>query len=234
VLASSPTISADPNDILAHYALGDMPCFLGDEGTPVEWVAHPHRGVHLLKDVAVPRGQRRYVFSPRFEFRCDTAFDEVLRACATRRTGRSWILPAFVDGYSKLFEMGFAHSYEAWQDGELAGGCFGVHIGAYASVESMFYRVSHAGKAAYGRALLHLKQRGFLLVDSNPVADVSRNYGEEWIPQWQFERLLRHAIGVPVSLDDGRPAPRLPAKVRMILPVARVMRALRRKLVKRG
>jgi Leu/Phe-tRNA-protein transferase len=105
-----------------------------------------------------------------------------------------------------------------------------VHIGAYASIESMYYRVSHASKAAYGRALLHLRQRGFLLVDSNPVKDESRNYGEEWIPQWQFEGLLRHAITKAVAFTDDRPPPELPARVRMTVPFARVTRALRRRL----
>jgi leucyl/phenylalanyl-tRNA--protein transferase len=170
------------------------------------------------------------VFANRFEFRVDTAFEEVLHACADRKSGHTWILPELIDGYLALFDMGFAHSYEAWEAGRLAGGCFGVHIGAYASIESMFYRMSHAGKAAYGRALMLLKGRGFLLVDSNPVSDTSRNYGEEWIPQWQFEGLLRHAITKEVSIGEHRPAPELPGRVRMTLPLARVTRALRRRL----
>ena len=221
-MITSDRITADPYDLLAHYALGDMPGYVGEAGSPVRWLCEPHRGVHLLGEIAVPSGQRRYVFSPKFEFRIDAAFADVVRACADRE--QTWILPELIDGYCRLHEMGFAHSYEAWQDGRLVGGCFGVHIGAYASVESMFHRVSHASKAAYGRALTHLKARGFSLVDSNPVKDASRNYGEEWVPRWKFDGLLRHAIERPTSIADGGRAPVLPPRVRHLLPLRRMVR----------
>jgi leucyl/phenylalanyl-tRNA--protein transferase len=220
----SDRITADPFDLLAHYALGDTPGYTGGEGSPVRWLREAHRGVHLLREVAVPRGQRRYVYSPGFEFRVDTAFEEVVRACAGRP--QTWILPELVEGFSHLHRMGFAHSYEAWQGGRLVGGCFGVHVGAYASVESMFYRVSHASKAAYGRALELLKRRGFVLVDSNPVKDASRNYGEEWLPRWKFEGLRRAAMARPGSWPEGGRGPMLPARVRRMLPVHRVVRKL--------
>ena len=225
-------ITADPYDLLAHYALGDQPGFSAGEGSPVRWLRESHRGVHLLRTIDVPKGQRRYVFSPKFELRFDTAFEEVVRACADRPGHPTWILPPLVEGFCKLHEMGFAHSYEAWQDGELVGGCFGVHIGAYASVESMFHRASHASKAAYGRALVLLKERGFAIVDSNPVQDDSRNYGEEWVPRWRFEGLLRDALERHVGLTDDRPAPMLPPRVRRMLPLARVVRKLTGKLMR--
>ena len=227
-LRISSHITADPIDILAHYALGDLPCFIDEEPSPVAWISDAHRGVHLLKSVAIPRSQRRYVFSPGFELRFDTAFDEVVRACATRSSGHTWIIPPLLEGYLKLFEMGFAHSFEAWQDGRLVGGCFGVQIGGYASIESTFYRVSNAGKVAYGRSLLHLQARGFLLVDSNPVADPALNYGEEWIPRWKFEGLLRHAIEQRVSLVEGGAAPTLPRSVRRAVRMGRLIRRLSR------
>ena len=222
----SSQISADPLEILTHYALGDLPSFTGEEPSPVAWIREAHRGVHLLKTVTIPKSQRRYVFSPAFELRFDTAFEEVVRACAQRRSGHTWILPPLIEGYVKLFEMGFAHSFEAWHEGRLAGGCFGVHIGGYASVESTFYRVSNAAKVAYGRTLLHLQSRGFLLVDSNPVADPSLNYGEEWIPRWKFEGLLRHAVEQPVALLEGAQPPLLPKPVRRAVRMARLIRRL--------
>jgi leucyl/phenylalanyl-tRNA--protein transferase len=225
-LRISSHITADPLDILTHYALGDMPSFIEKEPSPVAWVREAHRGVHLLQSVVIPKSQRRYVFSPAFEFRFDSAFEEVIRACAQRASGHTWILPELIEGYQRLFEMGFAHSYEAWHDGQLAGGCFGVHLGGYASVESTFYRVSNAAKIAYGRTLLHLQARGFLLVDSNPVADPALNYGEEWIPRWKFEGLLRHAIEQPVSLFEGRPFPALPRSVRRAMRMTRLIRRL--------
>jgi Leu/Phe-tRNA-protein transferase len=98
----------------------------------------------------------------------------------------------------------------------------------------MFHRVSHASKAAYGRALVHLKEREFVLVDSTPVKDPSRNYGEEWIPQWRFEELLREALAKSVSFTDDRPAPLLPPSVRRMLPLRRAVRKLTHKLAWRA
>ncbi|HYE21078.1 MAG TPA: leucyl/phenylalanyl-tRNA--protein transferase [Tepidisphaeraceae bacterium] len=217
-------ITSDPLDILRHYALGDLVGYQKNEDTPTVWQREAHRGVHLLGEVRVPKSQRRYVFHPKFELRFDTAFEAVLRACAERPTGRSWVTPPLVDGYLALHRMGFAHSFEAWCDGQLAGGCFGVQIGSYISVDSMFYTVSNASKAAYGQALVRLKERGFTLVDSNPVSDEARNYGEEWVPQWRYEELLAAAIDGHATLADHVPCPPLPDKVRRGLPLARFVR----------
>lgn len=230
-IIGSRRISADPIDMLAHYALGEMPGYTGAEGSPAAWLCDAHRGVHRLEQIRIPRGQRRYVFSPRFEFRINTAFEEVVRGCADlARTGHTWIVPELLEGYLKLHEMGFAHSFESWQDGQLVGGVFGVQMGACISVESMFRRVSHASKAAYGRALHHVKERGFLLVDSNPVKDSSLNYGEEWIPQWRFQELLRQALSQPAPSVNGHPAPELPWQVRRLLPFVRFFRKIAGKL----
>lgn len=230
-LVGSDRITADPYDMLAHYALGDIPCYVAGEGSDVAWIRQSHRGVHLLEEITIPKSQRRYVMSPRFEFHINRAFGEVVAGCAdTSRTGFTWIGPELVETYTKLHEMGFAHSFEAWCDGELAGGCFGVQIGSYMSVESMFHRASHASKAAYGRGLMLLKERGFLLVDSNPCDDSSRNYGEEWVAQWRFEELLREAIERPASLWPNQDPLPLPPKVKRILPLARVVRSLARKV----
>jgi leucyl/phenylalanyl-tRNA--protein transferase len=225
-------ITSDPIDILTHYALGELPSYSNGVGSPTLWYSPRHRGVHLLQRIVFPRSQRRYVLSDKFELRFDTAFREVLEGCAdVARVGHTWIVPELREGYLKLFEMGFAHSFEAWRDGQLAGGCFGVQLGSYISVESMFYRVSHASKAAYGRTLLHLKERGFTLVDSNPVDDPSRNYGEEWIPSWRYEELLRQAIERKATLCDGAACPELPGAVRRKLPIVRLVRKVARRVL---
>ena len=229
-MAHAP-ISSDPLEMLRHYALGDMPGYTGDEGSPTAWLREAHRGVHLLKEIRIPRTQRRYVRTARFELRFDQAFEETLRRCAsTQRTGHTWITPELVEGFLSLHRMGFAHSYEAWQGSTLAGGCFGVQIGSYLSVESMFYTISNASKFAYGRLLEHARERGFMLVDSNPVKDESRNYGEEWIPQWRFEQLLGEAVSRPATLIDGHPPALLPSGVARALTLARLMRKVKTRL----
>jgi leucyl/phenylalanyl-tRNA--protein transferase len=218
--------------MLTHYALGELPSYTNGIGSPTAWLRPSHRGVHLLGNIEFPKSQRRYILSGKFELRFDTAFREVVEACAdVKRAGHTWIVPELMEGYVKLFEMGFAHSFEAWSDGQLAGGCFGVQLGGYVSVESMFYRVSHASKAAYGKLLLHLKERGFVVVDSNPVDDPSRNYGEEWIPAWRYEEILREAMGKRVSLVEGKECLELPAKIRRRLPLARLVRKVARKVL---
>ncbi len=227
----SDRLTSDPVDMLIHYALGDSACYTGTEGTPAAWLREAHRGVHLLNDITFPKTQKRYILSSEFDFRIDSAFDEVLRSCADlSRTGYTWIVPELQEAYLKLYEMGFAHSYETWHDGKLAGGCFGVQVGAYATVESMFYRISNASKSAYGRALLLFKERGFTLIDSNPVKDSSRNYGEQWIPFWKYERLLRDAMAKKATLSDSIGCPELPWSVRQLIPVARFIRKLGEKI----
>jgi len=228
----SSRITSNPIDLLTHYALGELPSYTNGIGSPTAWLSPRHRGVHLLGNIDFPKSQRRYILSDKFELRFDSAFREVLDGCAdVARAGHTWIVPELYRGYLKLFEMGFAHSFEAWRDGQLAGGCFGVQLGSYISVESMFHRVSHASKAAYGKTLLHLKERGFTIVDSNPVDDPSRNYGEEWIPHWRYEELLRQAIPKRVTLTDAHSCPELPAKVRRRLPIARLVRKVSRKIL---
>jgi leucyl/phenylalanyl-tRNA--protein transferase len=129
--------------------------------------------------------------------------------------------------------MGYAHSFEAWTTGEkpeLAGGVWGVQIGSFISASSMFHRVPNATKAAYGRALLHLKERGFTLVDTGMVPEHMVNYGSRYVPSWEFEEKLRKLISEPRTIVEGMNPPMLPFKLRWGLPVARAGRAIKRRL----
>lgn len=231
---ASNQIDPDPINMLWHYARGEMPCYLSKESNEVGWVKYSHRGVQYLDKVEFPRKERRYIFSPRFEIRYDTAFEEVLTGCADLgREGRTWISKELFTGYLNLHRLGHAHSYEAWQDGQLVGGAFGVQIGGFISCESMFHRVSNASKAAWGQTLLYLKERGFAWVDTNCVASHRVEYGEQWVAQWKFEEMLREAMQRPTCFaEDGRCA-MLPWQIRLGLPVARVGEALGKRLRRR-
>ena len=228
-------VRPDPRHILWHYANGRMPDFANRQSPPVGWVAWSHRGVQPLDDIRIPDAQRRYVFSNKFDLRINTAFEEVVRACADpARFGRqTWITPELIEGLLQLHQMGFAHSFEAWTTGdrpELAGGLWGVQIGSFITASSMFHRIPNATKAAYGRALLHLKDRGFTMVDTGMVPDHLVNYGSRYVPAWEFEVKLRELIHQPRTIQDGLPAPMLPPGMRLRLAAARVARALRRRL----
>jgi hypothetical protein len=117
--------------------------------------------------------------------------------------------------------MGFAHSFEAWDGQRLVAGAFGLQLGSIMSIDSVFHRASNAGIAVYGQTLLRLRERGFKLVDVNYVSASFARFGEEWVPQWRFEQLLRQFISQRPSLCDDKPAPRLPFKFRVLLPISR-------------
>lgn len=227
-------VRSNPWHILWHYANGRMPDFVNKQDGPVGWVRWTHRGIQLLDEIAFPESQRRYIFSKKFELRFNTAFEEVVRACADAgRFGKTWMTPELVKGLGRLNRMGFAHSFEAWTVGdkpELAGGVWGVQIGSFITASSMFHRVPNATKAAYGRTLLHLKERGFAMVDTGMVPEHMVNYGSRYVPSWEFEEKLRGLIAEPRTIVDGVAAPILPAGMRWRMEVARMGRAVGRRL----
>jgi leucyl/phenylalanyl-tRNA--protein transferase len=227
-------VRSDPWHILWHYANGQMPDFVNKQDGPVGWVRWSHRGIQPLDDIHFPDSQKRYIQSKKIELRFNTAFEEVIRSCAdVSRFGKTWITPKLVEGLIKLNTMGFAHSFEAWTVGEkpeLAGGVWGVQIGSFISASSMFHRLPNATKAAYGRTLLHLKERGFTLVDTGMVPEHMVNYGSRYVPSWEFEEKLRGLISQPRTILDGLAPPMLPASLRWKLPVARVARAVGRRI----
>jgi leucyl/phenylalanyl-tRNA--protein transferase len=230
-MLSSARVSDDPVAILWHYVCGHMVNWVNGESGPVRWTTGSHRGVQYLDKVQFPRKQKRYIFAPQFEIRYDTAFEEVARGCADpSREGKTWVSEELIRGLTALHKMGFAHSYEAWQDGKLVGGGFGVQLGSMISCDSMFHRVSNASKAAYGQTLVHLQKRGFTLVDTNGVADHQVNYGEEWLARWQFERQTFECLKERPSLTDDRPYPQLPWEIRTLLPMLNPARKFLRRM----
>jgi leucyl/phenylalanyl-tRNA--protein transferase len=226
-------VSADPVAVLWHYVAGRMVDWVNGKDGPVCWKAGSHRGVQWLDKVEFPRKQKRYIFSPLFEVRYDTAFEEVVRGCADlTREGKTWISEAYIRGRVELNKMGFAHSYEAWNEGKLAGGGFGAQLGSMLTCDSMFHRVSNASKAAYGQMLVRARERGFKIVDTNGVASHQVNYGVECVPQWKFEGVMYECLGAKPAptLVEGREWPGLPWQIRAMLPVLRVGRKVGRKV----
>ena len=150
---------------------------------------------------------RRVLRSGRFEIRTDTAFIEVLKGCAeTPRQGETgtWLNPRMQSAYLRLHQLGFAHSVEAWREGELVGGLYGVHLGAIFFGESMFARARDASKAAFLTMAQELDQAGFELIDCQlHTAHLERLGAREW-PAEHFREVLREALTV-------QPAPHWPS-----------------------
>lgn len=135
----------EPATLLAAYQRGLFP-MPGDPGMPMLWWSPDPRGILPLDGLKVSRSLRASV--RRMEVRVDTAFSEVIRACADPSRDSGWIDEDIIDAYTELHELGWAHSVETWQDGCLVGGLYGVAIGGLFAGESMFHRVTDASKVA--------------------------------------------------------------------------------------
>jgi len=136
----------EPGTLLTAYRRGLFPMPGDGPGMPMLWWSPQERGVLPLDALRVSRSLRQS--ARRMEIRVDTAFDEVIAACADPARDSGWIDPQIVAGYTALHRLGWAHSVEAWQDDVLVGGLYGVAVGGLFAGESMFHRVRDASKVA--------------------------------------------------------------------------------------
>ncbi|CAN5421815.1 leucyl/phenylalanyl-tRNA--protein transferase [soil metagenome] len=136
----------EPGTVLAAYRSGLFPMPLGGRRDPLGWWSPVQRGVLPLDGLMVSRSLRRSCRD--FEIRVDTAFADVLEACADPRRPHGWIDRRIRNAYLRLHDLGWAHSVEAWRDGRLEGGLYGLGIGGLFAGESMFHRARDASKVA--------------------------------------------------------------------------------------
>jgi len=187
-----------PDRLLRAYADGIFPWY--SEETPILWWSPEPRMVLLPAEFHVPRSLRRSMRGGAFEVRADTAFGEVIRRCAGKdRPGQdgTWITPEMVLAYERLHALGFAHSFEAWEEGELTGGLYGVSLGAAFFGESMFADRPDASKVAFASSVEWLRGRGFELVDCQVDTEHLRRFGAREIPRAEFLARLRNALASP-------------------------------------
>jgi leucyl/phenylalanyl-tRNA--protein transferase len=187
----------EPGTLLAAYRTGLFPMHLDRRARALGWWSPDPRGVLPLDGLRVTRSLRRSM--RRYEVRIDTAFAEVIAACAAPRpTGGHWIHPAILDAYSELHRLGWAHSVEAWDrdDGTLAGGLYGVAIGGLFAGESMFHRRTDASKVALVGLVDVLDPAG--LLDVQWVTPHLASLGAVAIPAADYLRRLAAAIRRPL------------------------------------
>lgn len=189
------SVCLDPQTLLGAYAQGAFP--MADRDQVVRWYSADPRGVLPLEAFHVPQTLRALVRQNRFEIRINFDFRTVMRCCMTGRSEGSWINPQLIDAYVRLHELGFAHSVEAWRDGELAGGLYGVSLGGAFFGESMFYRRRDASKVALVHLVQRLRQRGYELLDAQASTSHLRNFGCVEIPAGVYLRWLQRAIQKP-------------------------------------
>ncbi|AKU92060.1 leucyl/phenylalanyl-tRNA--protein transferase [Vulgatibacter incomptus] len=180
-----------PELIVSAYCRGVFP--MADEITSeIGWYSPDPRAIFPLDAFHVPRSLAKTIRQGVFEIRFDSAFEEVMRACAARE--ETWISEEIVGAYVALHRHGLAHSVEAYRDGELVGGLYGVALGGAFMGESMFSRATDASKVCLVALVERLRERDFRLLDSQlPTEHLSR-FGQIVVPRKVYLRQLAAAL----------------------------------------
>jgi len=186
----------DPDLLLEGYRLGVFPMAM--ENDSIEWFSPDPRAILPLDGFHVPHALRRLARRKPFKITIDEAFSGVIRACAERKD--TWINQEIIESYTRLHELGHAHSVEAWKENMLAGGLYGVAIGGAFFGESMFHRVTEASKIALVALVEHLRARKFVLLDTQWLTPHLQQFGGIQISRSHYLRLLRRAIDLPRKL----------------------------------
>ncbi len=190
VVAVSRTMS--PGLVLEAYRSGIFPWPVRQGLVP--WASPDPRAIFPLQPrTPWPRTVRR-ALKAGFRVSFDEAFDEVMNACGDRRGEGTWITPDILDTYSELHRLGWAHSIEAWQGRTLAGGLYGIAMGALFAGESMFHRVTGASKVAFAACADRLRERRFELFDVQVLTPHLRLLGCIEIPRGEYRSLVRRAL----------------------------------------
>jgi len=189
-------LSLEPEALLGGYLRGWFPMDEAGARGPIGLFDADPRAVLPVEGFRVPRSVARAIRREGYAIRVDVAFDEVGKACAEGRQG-VWLTPRLVRAYGRLHRAGYAHSVEAWRDGRLCGGLFGVAIGGLFTSESMFHREPDAGNAALAGAAVVLRGLGAGLWDIQMASDHTRRFGAREIPAREYRRLLASAVAHP-------------------------------------
>lgn len=195
----------EPNFLLRAYAAGIFP--MADHRGRISWYAPDPRAILEHDRLHVSRSLRAVLRRGWFEIRVDTCFERVMRECAAPRGDEdgTWISDEFIWCYGVLHTHGFAHSVEAWRDGRLVGGLYGVSIGAAFMGESMFSREPDASKVCLVSLVERLRARGYQLHDTQFLTPHLAHMGAAVVSRAEYERRLALAVATPCRFD-GDPA----------------------------
>ncbi|MEN7551213.1 leucyl/phenylalanyl-tRNA--protein transferase [Rapidithrix thailandica] len=177
--------------LLTAYSMGIFPWYNPDE--PILWWSPNPRFILYPSQIKVSKSMRQVLRQNKFEITFDQDFEGVIRGCQNiPRPGQqgTWITQEFIDSYQQLFDMGFVHSVEVWQNGELVGGLYGGYMGKCFFGESMFAKVSNASKAGFIMLAKNLDEQGFELIDCQVHTGHLESLGGEMIPRLDFLKIL--------------------------------------------
>jgi leucyl/phenylalanyl-tRNA--protein transferase len=183
-----------PQRIIEAYSHGIFPWF--SEGDPILWWSPDPRMVLFPDELKVSRSLKKTLEHGIYETRFDTAFRSVIGECSAPRGGHAgtWIVPEMIDAYTRLHELGFAHSVESWKDGELAGGLYGIALGKVFFGESMFTRSTDASKVALFRLVERLRAEDYRVIDCQQATAHLATLGAREIPRKAFAQLVQESI----------------------------------------
>lgn len=188
-----------PERLLLAYERGIFPWY--SEGLPPLWWSPDPRAVIDVASLHVSKRLARELRQVRFRVTFNRAFERVMIECGEEREGGTWILPEMVTAYTRLHELGHAHSVEVWRDERLVGGLYGVQRGALFAAESMFHRETSASKVALVTAVRRLFAAGVTLFDVQFVTPHLESLGAYTIPRTEYLRRAAAATKVNVRVD---------------------------------
>jgi leucyl/phenylalanyl-tRNA--protein transferase len=184
--------SFNSQDLLNAYMNGYFPMAHPEDDNNIFWHKPEMRGIIPLDNYHIPKNLRRLYNKKPFILKMDSAFEAVMRACSERE--ETWISEEIISHYVQLHKLGFAHSFECWNKGELVGGLYGVSIGKAFFGESMFFRQTNASKIALIFLLEILTENDFLLLDTQYLNDHLKQFGGIEIESEKYMALLDIAI----------------------------------------
>ncbi|QDS98577.1 leucyl/phenylalanyl-tRNA--protein transferase [Adhaeretor mobilis] len=189
-----------PDRLLDAYRHGIFPWPTYAEDPMLWWSPDP-RALMPLEGMHVSRRLSRRLKSNQFTHSVDKAFAQVIHACSVGpgREGGTWLTEEMLAAYVHLHKLGHAHSVEVWQEGELAGGVYGVAVGGVFAAESMFHRVRDASKVALYRLIEHLNARGYQMLDIQQWTDHTGSLGAIEVPRRDYLKRLEQLVDLPVS-----------------------------------
>jgi leucyl/phenylalanyl-tRNA---protein transferase len=193
-----------PDLILRAYAFGVFPMAESASSDELFWVHPERRGILPLNGLHVSRSLKKTLRSGRFEIRVDSAFEEVMNACARPGPDRqeTWINEEIFSLYAQLHERGFAHSVEVWTGGKLSGGLYGLAMGGAFFGESMFHTRTDASKVALVHLVERLRAGGFALLDMQFLTDHLKSLGGIEISRDAYEARLEKALRLPARFGE--------------------------------
>ena len=200
IVAFSTAINCEM--LIDAYSHGIFPWPFGEGEDYIPWCSPVERGVLMIEDFHIPHGTRRDMKKWNFNFAVDRNFKEVITSCAEAQRpdqDGTWITPAIIETYIEFHRLGYAHSFETYdENNNLVGGLYGISVGRIFCGESMFHHVSGASKFAFINMVEFLKSKGAAVIDTQMVTNATGAFGAKEILREKYLELLKKYGGAPL------------------------------------